>query len=206
MAISFPVSLPTVGGARSVTWRMLDAVGLGESPYTFSQEVYEHPGKRWAVEVQLAPMQRADAEQWIAFLAMLRGRRGTFLLGDTLGATPRGIATGTPLVKGAGQTGGTLLTDGWTISQTGILKAGDWVQLGSGSSARLHKVLQDANSNGAGEATLELWPGPRSAPADNAPLTVTNAQGLFRLASNERGFDIGLAQIYGMGFSAVEAL
>ena len=35
----------------------------------------------------------------------------------------------------AHQTGAALITDGWTASQTGILKAGDWLQLGSGSTA-----------------------------------------------------------------------
>jgi hypothetical protein len=185
---------------------MIDAVGIGESPYTYTQEIYEHAGKRFAMQVQLIPMKRADAEQWVAFLASLRGRRGTFLMGDPIGQTPRGIATGTPLVKGASQTGGTLLTDGWTISQTGIMKAGDWIQLGTGATSRLHKVLQDANSDGSGNATLELWPGPRTAPADNEVIVVTNTKSLWRLVDNSRSYDIGAAQVIGLGFDCVEAL
>lgn len=206
MAISFPLSLPTVGGMTGATITMLDAVGIGESPYTFSQEVFEHAGKRWAMRVQLARMLRADAEQWVAWLASLRGRRGTFLMGDPLGVTARGVATGTPLVKGASQTGGTLLTDGWTISTTGILKAGDWIQLGTGATSRLHKVLQDANSDGSGNATLELWPGPRTAPADNEAIVVSATKGLWRLAENARSYDLASAAIMGLGFDCVEAL
>lgn len=206
MAISFPLSLPSVGGISGIQFSMLDAVGVGESPYTFSQEVFEHAGKRWAAEVQLAAMKRADAEYWVAFLATLKGRKGTFLMGDPIGATARGIATGTPLVNGASQTGQTLITDGWTINQTGILKAGDWIQLGSGLTSRLHKVLQDANSDGTGNATLELWPGPRTAPADNAAIVVASTKGLWRLTSNTRDYDIRAAQIFGMTFSCVEAL
>lgn len=206
MAITFPLALPSVGGMTSATITMVDAVGVGESPYTFSQETYEHAGKRWEMQVQITRMIRADAEQWVAWLASLRGRRGTFLMGDPIGGTPRGTATGTPLVKGAGQTGGTLLTDGWTAGVTGILKAGDWVQLGTGVTSRLHKVLQDANSDGSGNATLELWPGPRTAPADNEALVVTNAKGLWRLAGNSRSYDIGAASIVGLGFNCVEAL
>ncbi len=206
MAISFPVSIPAGRVVRGIRWIMLDAVGVNESPFTFSQEVYEHAGKRWGIDVQLKAMQRADAEAWVAFLASLRGRRGTFLMGDPINGTARGAATGTPLVKGASQTGGTLLTDGWTAGVTGIVKQGDWIQLGSTSSAHLHKVLADANSDGSGNATLELWPGPRTAPADNATITVTNPVGVWRLTENVRGYDIGLAQMYGLAFSAVEAL
>ena len=206
MAISFPLSLSTVGGIQSATITMIDAVGVGESPYTYTQEVYEHQGKRFAMQVQLLEMSLADAEVWVAFLATLRGRRGTFLMGDPLAQAPRGIATGTPLVKGASQTGGTLETDGWTASQTGILKAGDWIQLGTGVTSRLHKVLQDANSDGSTNATLELWPGPRTAPADNEAIVISSPKSLWRLTDNARSYSAASAAIIGMGFSCIEAL
>lgn len=206
MSITFPIAIPSGDAVRAVSIQMLDVVGVGESPYTLSQETYEHAGKRWSMSVQIVPNKRAVVEQWVAWLASLRGRRGTFLMGDPIGRTPRGIATGTPLVMGAGQTGGTLLTDGWTAGVTGILLAGDWIQLGTGADSRLHKVLQDADSDGSGNATLELWPGPRTAPADNASIITSNTVGLWRLASNARRYDIGLAQVIGLGFEAVEAL
>ena len=154
-------------------------------------------------------MQRADAEQWAAFLLRLRGAYGTFLLGDPNGSTPRGSASatpGTPLVNGASQTGDELDIDGLPVSATGYLKAGDYIQLGSGSTATLHKVLEDVNSDGSGEATLNLWPKVRTAPSDDATVTVSNAKGNFRLASNETTWDIDQASIYGITFGAVEAL
>lgn len=206
MAITFPVAIPSGDAVRSVSIEMDDVVGIGESPYTLTQETFEHAGKRWAMRVQIVSNRRAINEAWVAWLASLRGRRGTFLMGDPIGKVPRGIATGTPMVKGAAQTGGTLLTDGWTAGVTGILLAGDWIQLGTGADSRLHKVLQDANSDGSGNATLELWPGPRTAPSDNATIIVRDTVGLWRLASNKRNYDIGLAQIIGLGFDCVEAL
>ncbi len=69
-------------------------------------------------------------------------------MGDPVNTSPRGAATGTPLVKGASQTGNTLTTDGWTTGVTGILKAGDWIQLGTGSTSTLHKLQQAADSDG----------------------------------------------------------
>lgn len=206
MAISFPVQVPSLTAIRSVRFHALDAVGVNTSPHSFSQEIYEHQGKRWGIEVQLVPMARADAEAWIAFLLSLRGRYGTFELGDPVGQTPRGAATGSPLVKGAGQTGGTLSTDGWTAGVTGIVKAGDWIELGS--TRRLHKVLQDANSDGSTNATLELWPGPRvgQAPGDNDVITVSGTKGTWRLARNLRSWSVEVAQVFGLSFEAVEAL
>jgi hypothetical protein len=54
---------------------------------------------------------------------------GTFLLGDGAGKVARGIATGTPVVGSALQTGTSLVTKGWTATQTGILVVGDYIQV-----------------------------------------------------------------------------
>ena len=85
---------------------------MSMSPFTYQQQAVAHAGQRWEVDVTLPAMNRADAEQWVAFLVSLRGRFGTFTLGDPVGASPRGSAGGTPLVNGASQIGGTLNIDG----------------------------------------------------------------------------------------------
>ena len=205
MPISYPLNFPAVG-IRNVTIRARSVVGLNASPFTGQQQVYKHQGQWWEMEVTLPPMKRADAEQVAAFLVKLNGRFGTFTFGDPLNTAPRGVGTGTPLVNGAGQTGTDLVTDGWTPDTTGILKAGDWIQLGSGATSRLHKVLDDVNSDGSGNATLTLFPDLRSSPADNAAITVSSPKGLWRLAANEVDYSIDEASIYGMTFACVEAL
>lgn len=205
MPISYPLNFPSVG-IRNVTIRARTVVGLNSSPFTGQQQVYKHQGQWWEMEVTLPPMKRADAEQVAAFLVKLNGRFGTFTFGDPLNTAPRGVGTGTPLVNGAGQTGTDLVTDGWTPDTTGILKAGDWIQLGTGSSSRLHKVLDDVNSDGSGNATLTLFPDLRTSPADNAAITVSSPKGLWRLAANEVDYSIDEASIYGMTFACVEAL
>ena len=186
--------------------RARSVVGFSASPFTGQQQVYKHQGQWWEAEVTLPPMKRADAEQIAAFLLKLNGQYGTFTLGDKANTVPRGVGTGTPLVYGADQTGASLVTDGWTTSTTGILKAGDWIQLGSGSATRLHKVLSDVNSDASGIATLDIWPNLRSSPADNASITVNSPKGIWRLASNEVNYSIDEASIYGITFACVEAL
>lgn len=201
MAISYPLSLPStdIAQVRLVANSM---VGISQSPFTAVQQVYKYTGQYWEADISLPPMKRAVAEYWISFLLKLNGSYGTFLLGDPNGATPRGVATGTPLVKGANQTGSDLITDGWTTSTTGILKAGDYIQIGN----YLHKVLDDVNSDSSGNATLTLFPDLRTSPADNTTITVNSAKGLFRLSSGQTSWDINEASIYGITFAAREAL
>jgi hypothetical protein len=206
MAISYPLALPTHTGIRNIELRAINAVAYSRSPFTFAGQAFAYAGQMWQADVTLPPMRRSDAEQWIAWLVSLRGQFGTFLIGDPMGCTPRGMATGTPLIKGAGQTGGTILIDGATANVTNWLRAGDYIQIGSNLTARLHKVLQNANSNSSGEVTLEIWPHLRTSPADNATVTVNNAQGMFRLSSNEQAWSINEAAVYGVTFSAMEAV
>lgn len=204
MALSFPLTAPTVKNPRDIVIRARSTVGMTASPFSHEQQTYVHQGESWELDVSLPPMKRANAAAWHAFLTALNGREGTFVMGDLVGANPRGTWSGTPLVNGSSQTGKTLNVDGVSAGATAL--AGDWFQLGSGSTTRLHQVVQDATANGSGQLVLEIWPRLRASPADNAPLTITSAKGIWRLASNTREWSIGLAQIYGIRFAAVEAL
>jgi hypothetical protein len=206
MTITYPLSMVGLRAPRSIKPMRHSVVAGTASPFTGSQQIYAHAGQWWSAQVQLPPMNRADAQQWLGFLGSLNGREGTFLMGlDPKHTAPLGIATGTPVVKGAAQTGNVLTTDGWTNTVTGILKAGDFIQLGTGSTSTLHQLLTDASSDGIGEAVLDLWPAIRTAPADNAAITISAPRGLWRLADNENGWDLDLAGIFGMSFNCIEA-
>jgi len=206
MAISYPVTFPASIGVSSINIRAKTVVGVSSSPFTGQQQVYKHQGQWWEAEVSLPPMKRDEAEQVVSFLIKMNGQYGTFLMGDFLSTAPRGIGTGTPLVNGASQAGDELVTDGWTVSTTGILKAGDWIQLGSASTSTLHKVLDDVTSDGSGNATLNIFPNLRSSPDNNAAITISSPKGRWRLASNETDYAIDNASIYGMTFACIEAL
>lgn len=206
MAITYPLSLPSNRQISAVRMNTVDIVGQSVSPFTATQQTYKYQGQYWEADITLRPMTRDEAEYWISFLLKLNGSYGTFMLGDPNGQTPRGVGTGIPLVKGANQTGNQLITDGWTINTTNILKAGDYIQIGSGASSRLHKVLDDVNSDSSGTATLTVYPDLRSAPSDNLSISAFNAKGVFRLSSNQTAWDIKEAAIYGITFGAREAL
>ncbi|MGH9552308.1 MAG: hypothetical protein ACRD3W_23175, partial [Terriglobales bacterium] len=207
MAISFPLSHPSSpAGFSTFTQGATNVVGISSSPFTGQQQAQEWSAELWDFSVGLPPMKRADAEAWVSFLVALRGMSGTFLIGDPYGAAPRGVATGTPKVSGSNAAGSkTFATKGWTHGVTGILKAGDYIQVGTGMSQRLYKNLTDVDSDGSGDATLDIFPRLREALADDAVITTTNCKGCFRLADNRREWSVALAGVYGLSFRCVEA-
>ena len=194
MAISFPLDLPTVKCAQTVEMREINAVAVDQSPFTFHQSVYHWGGEMWQADITLPPMDRADAEQFAAFLTALRGMYGTFLLGDPRGRSARGTATSATITGSSGDAS-------VTVSMTGTLLAGDYIQIGSGSDATLHKVKEDQSGSG----TLEIWPGLRKA-RSSASATITNARGVFRLSTNDIGWTVDQLNTYGITVPAMEAI
>lgn len=204
MSVSYPLTMPNIKG-NSIVIQPLDSVGTTRSPFSFVEQVQLNSGQMWTAQLSFPPLDSSDAPVLEAFLTSLRGSYGTFLLGDPRRETPRGAASGTPVVDGAGQTGDTLNIRGMTAGVTGIFKAGDYIQLGSFASARLYMVLQDADSDGSGDVTVTIWPNLRSSPADGATVTVSAAKGVFRLTDNVsvRGSANGFADI---SLSAIEVV
>ena len=199
MAISYPLALPTHTGIAQIELRAVNAVAYSQSPFTFAGQAHAYQGQMWQADVTLPPMKTADAEQWLGFLLSLRGRYGTFLLGDPLRTSLRGTATSCTVTGSAGDN-----TVSATVTAGQTLLAGDYIQLGSGSTAALHKVL--VNYTGTGSAAdLEIWPALRVA-RSSATATISNAKGLFRLSSNEQAWSINEASIYGITFGAMEAI
>lgn len=202
MTITFPLTMPGERSFANVSIRANNIVEANPSPFTGNEQFYEHQGNWWTADIVLPPLKGANAARWQAFLTSLRGRAGTFLMGDPSYSGPRGAASGAPQVNGAGQTGNTLVVDGWTPSVTGILLAGDRIGMGSGSTSRMHMVLQDVNSNGSGQATLDIWPRLSYSPADNTVLEVQYPRAVFRLLQNDTGWGAEPGIFFSMSYSA----
>ena len=194
MALSYPLALPTSIGIANITLSANNAVAISQSPFTLQQQVIQHPGQRWTASVSIPPVRRDLAEPWASFLLALNGPVGTFLLGDPNAKAPRGNATSATIT-------GTIRSSSPTITMTGTLLAGDYIQIGTGASATLHKVLLDKTDSG----TLEIWPSLRSTVTD-ATVTLTNTVGLFRLSGNQQSFSINEASVYGISFDCLEAI
>jgi hypothetical protein len=193
--------------AASVVMNLTRVVGSTQSPFTLEKQNFKWPGEIWTIDFRLPPFtSRKTAMQWVSFGLNLEGTYGRFLMGDPSAKTPLGIATGTPLVDGAGQTGNFLVTKGWTPSQTGIMLCGDYIQIGTGLNARLHMVTADADSSAGGIATLRIAPSLRESPVDNAEIIVNDAKGLFKLTSNSFPWSVEPGKIYRVAFQAEEVI
>jgi hypothetical protein len=207
MPVVYPLTLPSL--PASVEWGGRSVVAMTESPFTLSQETQVWPGQGWTARVVVGPVTgNAAIAPWRAFFMGLNGKQGTFLLGDPIGVAPRGVATGTPLVNGARTSGATTLaTDGWTANVTNILRAGDYIQIGSGAATRLHMVTTNANSNGSGQATLDIWPNiRREGIGDNAAIVLASPRGTFRLAQNINRLQLEAPVRASFSFDCMEAV
>jgi len=194
MAISYPLSTPTTIGIESIELRAVNAVATSQSPFTFKQQVVAHQGQRWEASVNIPSVRRDKAAAWKAMLTALKGQVGTFLLGDPDYDSPQGTVSSCVLSGSAGAATA-------TVVMTGSLLAGDYIQLGSGSSAKLHQVLVDQT----GDGDLEIWPDLRSDYTDETAVT-SSPKGVFRLSQNISSWSIDNASFYGIAFEAIEVI
>ncbi len=206
---TYPLTPPAALKMATITVRQVAATAIHTSPDTFSMQIQERIGQRWEFDVDLPPMKRATAAEVIGFLLSLNGPVGTFYLGDHSCRAPRGTATpgsGGPRTSGVQDARSySMATTGWAVSQAAALRAGDWLQVGTGSSVRLHMVTEDCASDSSGNATVKIWPRTRTAYPANTTLVTASPVGLFRLTEPVT-WTVEQARMYGMRFSVMEAL
>lgn len=198
MSITYPLTAPT--GVRSVVFRAVNITGRTQSSFSGRQQVNQWAGQYWEAELSYPPLSAAQAAAMRAFLAALFGGAGTFLLGADGGARPARTEQGnaaTVTVNGASQTGNTL-----ALSGTGTLKAGDYMQIGTGSAARLYMNLLDLALPG----TADIFPSLRESPANGGSVILASPAGLFRLSENQSEWSVDVMRFCGVSFKAIEAI
>lgn len=201
------VTMPSSSCFANMTMSMERAIARTTSPYSYEEQTFKWAGERWMLTVDMPPIRnRAIANEWISFGLKLEGSYGIFLAGDPLGKQPQGVATGTPVTSSATLLSNVLSTTGWTPSVTGILRNGDYIQLGTGLSSRLHRVVEDVNSDGSGAAVLNIVPALRTNYSDGTTITVINPRGAFRLAENTFGWGVSPGGVHRISFNAIEVV
>ena len=200
MAISYPLTPPAGIRIASLRFSAISAVARNISPFTFSSQSYNWTGTMISGDVECPPMNRADAEELIGFLIM--AARGTFYFRDYANGTQRGTMTGSPQLNGAHVANTSTLT---VDTGSGSWAVGDYIQLGTGSSSKLHKITQ---VNGAlpTATSYEIFPLLRTAYPDNTAIVYSNAVGVFRLGTTTCDWSIDTAKKYGLNFSIFEAI
>ena len=201
------VSTPAKPNLRSVEFQMLDQVGM--VPSTFTGQIAQ--AQAWpgadllSATLTLPPLTSDQEDDWAAFLMQMRGQFCAFLWGDPTRQTPRGTFAGTPVVDGT-VTGGNpamsqmLALKGFTHSATGVAVRGDYIQVGY----RLYRNLDNANADSSGKAVLNIYPSLRESPADGTSIVTTATKGLWRLATNKRGYSKDVTRLAKMSFQIQE--
>ena len=193
---AWPTLARTAPGA--MTWKLKSNTRSSQSPFSGSIQTREIPGARWMVSFTMEDLDEEDAAPLQAFLAKLRGRSGRFYLHNFARPTPRGTIAGTPLVKGAAQTGTSLNIDGCTVGTT--LVPGDFF----GVNGELKMVVATATADGSGEMTVVFEPPLRAAPADNAAIVTDKPTATFMLTNDETTWSVKAPLFTSIPFDCVE--
>lgn len=176
--------------AKSVEFKAFDVVGKVSSTFTGQSQRQVWPGNDgWLLTLTMPPLDSDDADIWECFLLEMRGMSCAAQFADPRRPVNKGTMLGAPLTDNSIATGnaaGTTLlgTKGWTASSAGVLKKGDYLQVGF----YYYRCLDDVNADGSGKATIAVWPSLRELPADGDGINVTTPMGIFALAANDRSF------------------
>ena len=190
------ITMPSSPSFTASRWSMQRAVASARSPFTGHEQIYAYDMACWQATLTLPPMKRSEAGAWQAFFMKLQGRTNTFLLGDPDGKAAQGTAT-TCTISGTVAIGETSMT----VTTNGTLKAGDYIQFGTGSSSKLHIITDDKSS---GSGTLNFEPALKSTTSGTG--TISNAKCVMRMDNNNLGWDADHVSKYGFSFSCTEAL
>lgn len=195
--LTFPNITPSANA-----WGSTPNSQTGRSDLNGSSQTASLPGDAWNDVLTFTNVYDPNARILRAFITSLRGESGRFYISPP-GYVNAGVGTGSPLVKGAAQTGLSITIDGCTPSVTGWLLAGDYIQIGD----ELKMMTADANSDSSGNATLNFTPPIRVSPADNSAVVVTNPKAIMKLKDNEQAkFPMQPGHIYAVSIAIEEAL
>jgi len=157
-------------------------------------------GVRWTEKWRNLRADEAAVQALVAFIR--RHYRKTTVLDVThpqkrgSGQAPLGTGSSGVLVSGGLQTGTSLVTDGWPVSTSNVVREGDVIRVGGIDV--VFEVAADASSDASGIATLSIEPSILSgnSPADNAAVTTTGVLYRARIV----GYEVpgaGPGEIYG---------
>lgn len=130
-------------------------------------------GHLWEVVFNYPPLTRVEFEPINAFVMRQRGSSGEFQIVLPQKAIALGVATGSPVVSGVYAAGvSAVILTGFTVSITGILKAGDALKYAGHS--KVYMCVEDADSDVAGNAVISFEPPLIKALALSEVVTVNN--------------------------------
>lgn len=137
-------------------------------------------GFEWTEVFNMLRSGDPDSEELMAFVRNAWNRSQSFTIDvpnkPGSGFEPNGTGSSGVTVSGGGQTGSTFNTTGWPVSTSNVVVAGDMISIAGVD--HVFEVQANANSDGSGNATIEVNPPlySGSSPSGGASITTTNVQ------------------------------
>lgn len=170
--------------------------------HSLRRQVRSRGVQAWQIDLSFGAMNRATFAPLWSFLTSRGGQASSFTISLPGLVTPRGTASGAPVVNGAAQIGASLITDGWA-NNSAVLMKGDFIEIDGDK--KVYQITEDATSNGSGQATLSLYPNMRKTPPDGVTvhtdvvftvaLMADSLPSSFDQCLNARGFEISLIEV-----------
>jgi hypothetical protein len=154
--------------------------------------------------VSMPPLNQSNAMDIFAFLQKQKGSFETFTI--QLPTQNRGADKSNTSVKVVGAhnaTDNTISLDGFTVSTTGVLKAGDLIKFSHG---KVYMVQSDINSDGSGAATVTIEPNLVETLADNEAVIMNQPSFTVYLPSEEILYATDPTGFYSISFDVREVI
>ena len=215
MAVNYPVTfgpLATDFGKQilSSTFGLARSNAIAQSPWTGAAQIAQFDYALWEAEIKTVLLNENDILAWQSFLISLQGSYGTFLMGDPDRPAPKGKISPSATVTVRQSTAARSSTVPVRVANTASttdpsLLAGDYVQLGSGSTSRIYLLTADVTSSGTSfNANLQIQPPLKKSASVNDVVTITKCKGIFRLADDVVQWPSSNTKMSQISFTAIE--
>lgn len=193
------IAMPAAPVAANIEWNLDQPGQANRSEFTGKRRVtLLTTAPRWYAKVTLPPiLGEARVLDWRAFVVDCDGIANSFRLIAVERPQIAGVAV---TVKGAGQFGRSIVTQGWGAAGE-KLKRGQMVTIGDQLLMLQAPVIADAN----GQATLSVKPYVRQIPADGAPIEVSLPYAVMSMSDPKNGWKVGIGQNYAIAFDCEES-
>jgi len=150
-------------------------------------------------------MSRSEFAPILAFIMKQRSQMESFQYVPPTIDDPLGVATGIISVNGNVSAGvNSVEIDGMANSTNGQLKAGDYFRFTG--QTKVYMVIEDVNSNGSGQGTLNFEPPLRDNVSDNAVLIYSNVDFTVGLTGDIQEFNISTENYFQYEVDLIEVL
>jgi hypothetical protein len=192
------ITFPSNYNAAALQWKLIMPSQTNVSGWTGQRQTIGSNRGWWECQFTPPPLVGREAiRPWRSFVAQARGGVNDFRV--LAHPRPQSTLANTVLVRGGGQTGRSIITDGWPNSVTPIL-AGDYITIGD----QLLQLTADVVSDGSGIATLTFEPPIRRAPSDNSPVEYKNPYALMYMIQ-EPAISVSVGDVHTFALELREA-